>query len=328
MRRPVHRTRPGAVGVLGAVAAGLLLAVVGVVPVRSQVPTLDVRVAPAAVDAADPWAEVWDVAQRRPIRLSAQEIAAPFGGTVRSLTVRGLHDGSSVYLMVEWDDDAVDDSVAGNLDFSDAVALQFPTAAGAAPPYTMGGLGEPVNIWHWKAVWEADIERGFVGSAVAGVDDYPNADDPLYRPAARLGNLAAQAEHASAVENLVAQGFGSLTSAEVQDVAGRGEWRDGVWRVVFARDFDAAAPGLADFAVGDDSLVAFAVWDGSVDERNGQKAIAQFINLRLTDAEARAPDEISLAGDEPGKPWLFVGALAGGVVFLLAAAQWATRRNE
>lgn len=309
--------------VLAAVAAGVALAVVGVVPVTSQVPTLEARRAEQPVPADDPWDGVWDAAQQRPIRLSAQQIAAPFGGTVTSLTARALHDGEAVHVMLEWRDGDADASVAGNQDFTDGIALQFPVSAGAAPPYTMGGPGEPVNIWHWKAAWQADM-AGVTAAPEPAADFYP---DPTYRPAARLGNPLATTDHPTPIENLVAEGFGSLTTADVQDVAGAGEWRDGVWRVSFSRGFDAAAPGLARFAVGDEQLVAFAVWDGAVDERNGQKAIAQFINLALTDTPARV-DVMELAGDDRvGSPWPFVGALAVGMLVAVSAAGWATRRR-
>src|SRR5690606_34813269 len=101
------------------------------------------------------------------------------------------------------------DAVNGHEEFSDAAAVQFPAAAAdALPPFTMGGTGTPVNIWQWKAVWQADIEGGFTTSRDrypnTYVDDAPDADDPLYRPAAYVGNPLAQRDHDSPVENLIA----------------------------------------------------------------------------------------------------------------------------
>ena len=85
------------------------------------------------------------------------------------------------------------------------------------------------------------------------------------------------------MENLVAGGFGTLTHADVQDVGGAGVWCEGRWRVLFARDFEPGAGGFAQFAPGETTSVAFAVWDGGAGDRNGQKSIASWIELAIGD---------------------------------------------
>lgn len=294
---------------VGAVALAVVVGVLGLVPVRSQTPTLDATRTEESVPLNDPWAAIWETADSEVVPLSAQNIAPPFGGgTVSAITARALHDGQRLYFLVEWDDEEVGASVAGADLFSDAAAVQFPIG-GVDAPYTMGGAGLPVNIWQWKAVWQADIDSGFetIQDRLSDtyVDTYQQADNPLYRSAESVGNILAQRDRTTPVENLVAEGFGTLTTAEVQDVDGVGIWNDGRWRVLFTRQFEPAEPGLASFAVGELTSVAFAVWDGNALDRDGQKSIAQFIELRLVDVAASTSDE------QP---------ISSGVLFLLAIA--------
>jgi len=285
VRWPAERLSPTTVAVAVA-AIGVVLGAVGLAPVRSQTPALDAPQAPAPIADDEPWAAVWESAPALRVPLSAQNIAPPFGGgAVNSVTARAFHDAGRLYVVLEWADGGQDASVAATEDFSDAAALQFPIGSGAATPYTMGGPGLPVNIWQWKAVWQADIESGFETTADRWpdtlVDLYPHPDDPLYRPAEGLGNLQADRDRSTPIEDLVAEGFGTLTTADAQNVTGSGEWRDGRWRALFARDLDPGSTEATTFAVGATTPVAFAVWDGNAGDRNGEKSIAQFVDLRL-----------------------------------------------
>ncbi len=333
--RSVSRGRLGTLLVVAAVAvAG---GVFGVVPVRSQALRLVAGPIDAAVPLDDPWAAVWDGAAAQEVPLSAQNVAPPFGGgAVSALTARALYDAERIYVLVEWDDGTVDDTVNSVTAFSDAVALQFPSAEAAeVPPFTMGGPDLPVNIWHWKAVWQADIDGGFTSGSDrypdTAVDDYPSPADPLYQPARSLGNALAQTEHASPVENLIAAGFGTLTTAAVQDVVGAGSWRDGRWRALFARDLVSMGEGHAEFAPGRDAMVAFAVWDGDEGDRNGQKSIAQFIELSLAAEAAPAPDALGAppaGGAVPGppsSPWPWTAAVIVAFAAIVILADRAAR---
>jgi hypothetical protein len=284
---------------IGAVALAVVVGVLGLFPVRSQTLTLTGPRTEEPVPADDPWADIWETPTAEIVPLSAQNIAPPFGGgTVSAITARALHDGRRMYLLVEWDDEAADASVAGSELFSDAAAVQFPIG-GVDAPYTMGGAGLPVNIWQWKAVWQADIESGFetiqdrLGDTYA--DTYQNSDDPLFATAEAAGNIVAQRERTTPVENLVAEGFGTLTTSDVQNVEGSGVWNNGQWRVLFIREFESADPELTSFEIGQGTPVAFAVWNGEAGDRNGQKSIASFIELRLVDDLASVPGEESVS---------------------------------
>ena len=316
------RKRRGPLLFLAAMAIGLVAALLQVVPVTSQAVTLRALRVDRPISQSDPWAAIWDDAAAQQVPLSAQNIAPPFGGgTVSTLTVRALHDGDSMYLLLEWADDDVNDAVNSVEQFTDAAAVQFPGVQGAPTPlFMMGSAGSPVNIWQWRAVWQADIDRGFATSATrypnTYSDGYPNADDPLYRTALAAGNPIAQRDHESPVENLIAEGFGTLTHADGQDVDGAGAWQDGRWRALFVRDMEPAAAGLASFAEDETTNIAFAVWDGSEDDRNGQKSIAPWINLEVSSAAAGDG-----GGGSSGRVVAFVivvlilGALAGAYVY-------------
>ena len=51
---------------------------------------------------------------------------------------------------------------------------------------------------------------------------------------------------------------------------------------MFARDLDAGED-YSRFSVNESTNVAFAVWDGAENERNGTKSASQFLTLTLSD---------------------------------------------
>lgn len=330
------RRRPRqAAAVIGIAATAVALGMLGIAPLQSQALSLGAGRASGEVPLDDPWASIWDTAPVQEVPLSAQNVVAPFGGgAVEAITARALFDGDRIYLLVEWEDATANTDVTATDAFSDAVAVQFPSDPGAATPYTMGSVEAPVNIWQWKAVWQADLDSGFATSRDrypnTYTDYYPNQDDPVYQTARDVGNPLAQRERSSPVENLVAAGFGTLTTADVQDVAGFGEWRDGVWRTLFARELAPAAAGLAAFAEGGTTQVAFAVWDGGSNDRNGQKSLAQFIELTLgpappsppgTDAPPDQPPDAAPPLGPPSRanpPWVAFAVIFGSIILVAA----------
>jgi hypothetical protein len=200
-------------------------------------------------------------------------------------------------------------------DFRDATAVQFPQVEGQ-PFFCMGQQGGNVNLWHWKADWQAEIaarkemEAQYpdmyvddypftqsVEGTMAGVADYT---DQNYLPALQAGNLFAAVTHSSPVEDLIAGGFGTLTSqsAEQQNVQGYGVWKDGVWQVIFNRDLESSEPEDVSFLPGKTYSVAFAVWDGANEERNGQKSTSQWVSLQLLSAAA-SPTPAEAESAEP-----------------------------
>jgi len=255
----------------------------------------------------DPAAAQWQIATAVEVPLSAQNITKPFllDTKIKSVSARVLQNDSQIAILVEWADDTQDDSTVAIQDFRDGTALQFPQVQGQ-PYFCMGQQGGNVNLWHWKADWQAEIaarkemESQYPDMYVdyypyteteedtlAGVADYT---DQNYLPALQAGNQFAALTHSSPVEDLIAGGFGTLTSQPVaqQNVQGFGAWKDGRWQVIFSRDLASSETDDVSFLPGKTYSVAFAVWDGANEERNGQKSTSQWVSLQLLSAAAPA----------------------------------------
>ncbi|MCC7209072.1 MAG: hypothetical protein IT323_17305 [Anaerolineae bacterium] len=239
----------------------------------------------------DPASALWQQAVAVDIPLSAQNTTRPMllNPSIRSVTVRALHNGVQLAVLVEWADETQNNTMLRTEDFRDAVALQFPLIEGQLN-VCMGQQGGNVNIWHWKADWEADLaaRRDLIAQYPdMHVDYYPFPDvtgaDAMYLPARAVGNLFASAERASSVEDLSAGGFGTLNSQPLaqQNVQGHGAWADGQWRTIFSRRLASTEATDASFAMNRVYPVAFAVWDGAHAERNGQKSTSQWVSFRL-----------------------------------------------
>ncbi|MFQ5880549.1 MAG: ethylbenzene dehydrogenase-related protein [Dehalococcoidia bacterium] len=286
----------------------------------SQAVTLTAVAVEGPVPLDDPNAAVWDEAMPVAVPLSAQTVARPMGGTIRSLTARALHDGETLFVRVEWDDATQDLSANAVQEFRDAVAVELPSEVGATvPSFCMGQLNARVNIWHWKADWQAAVDGSFVSLKDTypnmWADLYPFQEDVTYNPGLDAGNPLSVVERTTPVENLVAGGFGSLTSADVQPVQGVGRWQGDKWRVLFARSLKVEEEGLTQLEPGVATNIAFAVWDGSAGERDGQKSVSQFVDLELQGAPppAAAPTPAEEGGSTNRLP-LIIGILAASFV--------------
>jgi len=244
----------------------------------------------------DPTAPIWNQVQPVVISLSPQQMAKPFGGgAIKALSARALHNGRLIAFLLEWGDATKDQEAAQTDRFSDAVAVQFPVDPKATPSPFMGDAQNAVNIWHWQAAWQRDIDEG----GLADVDRAypPYADEVPYGiyVARDVGNWRSQRDHKTPVENLIAQGFGTLTHQELQHVLGRGVWEDGRWKVVFVRALHTGLLGDARFIPGQKSLINFAVWDGSSGERGAQKSVSLVWHELMLEA-------VPAGGALPGTP--------------------------
>lgn len=318
-----------------------------------------VTVAAMQVDGAlpldDVGAALWQEATAVSIPLSAQIVAKPMfpQANVKALDVRALYNDDQIAFLVEWEDETANETAVRIQDFADAVAIQFPLVEGQ-PFFCMGQQGGNVNIWHWKADWQAGMNgRQDVDDVYPDmyVDGYTFADteagaaapvssyeDINYVPAMAADNLFASATYDSPVEDLIAGSFGSLTSqpADMQNVQGHGEFADGKWRVILSRNLQSPTADDAQFENNQVYQVAFAAWDGANQERNGQKSTSQWVSLQLGETvtvssspSAVAPggggtgSEQSSANSLEGMPYIFVPMfLVFGVVAALAVGVW------
>jgi DMSO reductase family type II enzyme heme b subunit len=165
------------------------------------------------------------------------------------INVKALYNEKDMAFLVKWEDDTR--NVVLDIDaFRDSVALQFPLQHSPEPSYRMGegegkNNGGMVNIWFWKADTQESIDK------------------------------AAQVLDRNPVENLIAGGFGTLTSKDKdsQHVFGKGKWENGKWSVVFKRSF-STAEGNARFTVGKFTPIGFALWNGEENNVDGKKAVS------------------------------------------------------
>lgn len=221
--------------------------------------------------------------------------------------VRAVHDGDSVSVLLSWEDSSPQARFVRHEDFTDGAAVQF-SLASESPLFTMGAKGGPVNIWYWRADKQVDM-----GKFQDLEDVYPNmayddyllapgwypknterwpdhrpilsaaAHNPTYVTGWGAGNLVSNPWLTSAVQDLNAEGFGTLSAQgkDDQNVRGVGFWLSGTWKVVFQRSLK----DIGDFDVplkpGKEVPISFAVWDGSTGDRDGQKAVTTWYSLKL-----------------------------------------------
>ncbi|MCS6902708.1 MAG: ethylbenzene dehydrogenase-related protein [Candidatus Bipolaricaulota bacterium] len=225
----------------------------------------------------DPNAAIWAQAPTATVTLGPQQIAAPFGGgAIKELHVRVLHNGRQIAFLTEWAD-ATPDRESAQVDrFSDAVALQFPYQSDAQPSPFMGDARHAVNIWQWQAAWQRDIDEGGLADVDRAYPPYASEVPYGIYVGRDVGNWRSQRDHKTPIENLIAQGWGTLTHQEQQHVLGKGVWENGRWKVVFLRALQTGLMGDASFIAGQKLSVNFAVWDGAQSERGARKSVSLF----------------------------------------------------
>lgn len=268
--------------VLAILSAAGVMQFAGVNPAASQ--TLFLTAYQAANEPADPAAGVWKDTQAVQIPLSAQLGSyAAGGGSISTVNAQALHYKDRLYVRVQWADATTDESTVRAQDFSDAVALEFPSrSASTVPSICMGQADSGVNIWQWRA----DSQRGLKDPASVYVNaeiDMDTKTSQIFYTARTAGNPYANPE-LGPVQTLVAHAFGTLATANVQDVAGKGARVGDGWAVVFSRQYAAGDVDQAVFAPGTQTDMAIAVWNGSEGDRNGRKSVSSFVTLRVSSA--------------------------------------------
>lgn len=261
-----------------------------------------------------PLSVVWNDIDSVRVPLSGQIVAVPknFNPSVRWVEVKAVSNAKEIAIYVTWQDGTRDESFLKSEEFKDAVALQFPvivTKLPEKPHFAMGNTDEVVNIWHWKAEWDkdrpgmADMEDAYpymaMGSGgyyvyepqfneplsrrVTWVDHGMGKDEGVFNAGIAAGNIFSDvSKRTSPVEDLNAEGFGTLTTQKGQDVKGRGIWLNGEWSVVFLRPLSTPDPYDTQLDRWDEYVpVAFAVWDGSNGERDGIKSISGWHYLKI-----------------------------------------------
>ncbi len=292
MRRPT--VSPTRVLGLGAVGLAAFLSLAGVPITSAQGMTLFAARVDGALPVDAPFDPAWDDVRPLDVPLSGQPVVPPMRvePAFPSVRVRSLVNGDRIAVLLEWDDPTLDESVLAADAFADAAAMQL--ALGDGTSICMGQQAGGLNIWHWKADWAADL----VGRRDVE-DAHPDMPMDVHFPAdastdglgpdgfltgRAAGNHRSAAAHPSSVEDLNAVGFGTLTPQvpERQNVHGASEYRASVWRVVMSRSLSDGDPNDADLRPdAAAAVVAFAIWDGSRGDRDGQKSVSSWLALSL-----------------------------------------------
>jgi DMSO reductase family type II enzyme heme b subunit len=253
----------------------------------------EVQVIRQASIPASPDDAAWNSAPVHVEPLILQELVEPrlLTPSTAQVRVQAVTDGSRIAFRVEWDDSGKDD-LPGAARFSDACAVQLPAKTEAdVPAPQMGETHRPVEITYWRASWQAeaegrpdDIKALYPG---ATVDHYPFQAEPLakeekarhdmetrYAPARALGNEM-EGPREKPVQDLIAEGPGTITPAPASHSEGKGKYGKTGWAVVLSR------PLPAGLAPGGRSQVAFAVWEGSRQEVGSRKMRSGWTPLSL-----------------------------------------------
>ncbi|MEO8045692.1 MAG: ethylbenzene dehydrogenase-related protein [Nitrospirota bacterium] len=247
------------------VIAGVLVGV-GVPLVSSEGMIIRTRLVEGDLP-AEPEDAAWAKVSPMTLPLSGQVITRPVWPepSARALTVRSLHNGTEIAFLLEWQDNTKNDRLTPGT-FRDGVAIGLPL--GDAPSFfCMGQLDHYINIWHWKADWQSDIDRRAAKASEKARDG--------------VRTFEVIPRRVSSVEDLIGGGFSTLTTKEKQGrVQGKAVWKDGVWHVVMRRPLvSEEQENEAKLIPGRVQTVSFAVWNGENKERNGQKSVAPWFQL-------------------------------------------------
>lgn len=273
----------------------LLVACVALAGCRQQaaVPITNVMVASTEKlpDEADDVA--WDRASEYTAKLILQDLVEPrlLQASIDEVRVRALTDGRSLAVRLTWVDSS-EDNLPGASRFCDACAVQIPAQTEpTVPAPQMGEAGRPVEITYWNAAWQAVVDgRGDTIRDLyprTAVDYYPFQSRPLeatpdaqramearYAPARALDNDLA-GPRTTPVQDLLAEGPGTLTPAQKSSSEGRGKRTSDGWTVVIQRPLPT---GVAS-SVG--TQVAFAIWEGGQGDVASRKMRTGWIPLTL-----------------------------------------------
>jgi DMSO reductase family type II enzyme heme b subunit len=209
--------------------------------------------------------------------------------TTGKVNVRAITDGAQIAFLLDWVD-ATKDDLPGIARYSDGCAVQLPVSTQPdVPAPQMGEAGRPVEITYWRAFWQGAVDgrEDSIKALYPGatVDHYPfeaasleagseaqQAMAKRYAPARSLGNPMAGPRQRP-VQDLIAEGPGSIRPADKTQSNGRGVWTENGWTVVLSR------PLPKGIEPGSRTQVAFAVWQGSHQESGARKMRSVWVPL-------------------------------------------------
>lgn len=280
----------------GLVASVLLVCVVGACG-KKKAPrkAKEIVVARRSTLPKAPTDAAWKGVPSYDAKLILQDLVEPrqLKTTTEKVTVQAVSNGRRIAFRLAWKDRSKND-LPGAARFSDACAVQFPadTHTGVPDPQ-MGHTKRPVEIAYWRASWQAvvngrpdNIKAIYPGAAV---DHYPFEAHSLkktpaqqkamalrYAPSRALGNRMG-GPRSQPVQDLIAEGPGTLHPARRRQSIGRGQRAGQGWAVVIDRPLPV---GLRKGH--SRTHVAFAIWDGGHREVGARKMRSGWIPITLS----------------------------------------------
>lgn len=260
---------------------------------RAQVPTPEVNVIQVKEVSLDPNDPAWEPVSLHTSKMILQDLVEPrlMEPSTQEVNVKAMSDGTEMAFRLEWVDETQSD-LPGPRHFIDGCAVQLPAKIEAnVPAPQMGEVGKTVEISYWRADWQAIVDgRADNINALypnATVDHYPSESKPLendpqaraetadrYAPARGLGNRRS-GPRTQPVEDLIAEGPGTLSPASNAVSKGKGVKTAKGWAVVITRPMPQA------FSNATPSQVAFAIWEGAHTEVGARKMRTGWVPLLL-----------------------------------------------
>lgn len=216
-------------------------------------------------------------------------IPRPLTTSTAAIKVSALHDGKNIAFRLRWADPQMNDATRLQT-YSDAVALQFPIKDEPNPPAIfMGHTGSPVHIFHWRYQYQQDSEHGAMRTVS---DAYPNMLSDMYpmdfKVKGNIPEIAAATKESfmggiaagnpqsylkpNGVDELMAEGFGTLVTRPGVKAHAHGDWKDGQWQVFVVRPLHYTDG--SNLKPGGSTNVGFAVWQGEAKELGGLKSLS------------------------------------------------------
>ncbi len=256
-------------------------------------PVTSVVVAAAAAAPADPDDPAWAAAPEYVAGLLPQDLVEPrqLSPSTREVRIKAIRSESELSFRLAWDD-PTQNNLADPDSFCDACAVQLPqTISPTVPAPQMGETRAAVEIAYWNAGWQAVVDGR--GDSIRDIYPHATADhypfearslekDPAaqsqmaarYAPARALGNRMAGPRQ-TPVEDLLAEGPGTLGPAASTTSKGQGRRTAAGWAVVITRRLPEGLLATPN------PPVAFAVWDGDQHEVGARKMRTIWIPMTI-----------------------------------------------
>ena len=141
--------------------------------------------------------------------------------------VKAATNGKEIAVHLEYNDPTRNDIMVQSQQYKDQAALMFPVnQSGEEPPFTMGGDGERVNIWQWKATWDnegttsgsmQDLEDQYAYMAMGSGSYY------LYEPDGKLSGIDTAHQSGTKTGSYKNRGAGDISKRSTNIDFGMGQ---------------------------------------------------------------------------------------------------------